>query len=54
MAEKGKATDEAPEPTSKNGRIAAHNVKYNGTWYAPGDEVPFKTAKEAESYDRAK
>lgn len=54
MAEKDKATDDkAPEPTSKHGRTAALNVKYNGTWYAPGVEVPFKTAKDAERYEWA-
>lgn len=32
-------------------REARTRVKYRGTWYAPGDTVPFESAKDAEPYD---
>src|SRR5687768_5811770 len=32
-------------------REAATRVKYNGKWYAPGDEITFAKAADAEPYD---
>lgn len=48
MAEKEK-DQKAP---SKD-RVARTRLKYGGVWYAPGEPVPLKSAKDAEPYDKA-